>query len=326
MTLLIVSTVFTLITLFVLFGISIYKKKKNFLFFMPLSFLWFSLLLLGIFTKIDANQVGIIYHDRYGVLEDVKYEGFQSKSIFEHITKISTTNKTSEIQVFGQTRDSIYADFMITIVYRIEASNAGKFFRVTGETNINTEQLNSITKEALQASTINYDVYAILGDQLENLRTEFVQRLKTYMQQRYHITLISASFNDIDAGSQIEQSIQNKAKAIQEIEIADQERQKALVEAETARVRAEADAAVVLIKAEAQATAQIILNSVTVNAINQMYLGQFAAGEDTATPAVYGYLTIQEISSIILKQLYYDTWDGVLPTVITDGAGIIINP
>lgn len=326
MTLLIVSSVFTLITLVVVFALATYKKQRKIMFYMPFSFLWFSLLLLGIFTKIDANQVGIIYDDRYGVMETVKFEGFQSKSIFEHITKISTTNKTSEVQVFGQTRDSIYADFMITIVYRIEAANAGKFFRVTGDTNINSDQLNSITKEALQASTINYDVYAILGDQLENLRTEFVTLLRTYMAQRYHITLVSASFNDIDAGPQIEESIQNKAKAIQEIEIAEQERQKALVEAETARVRAEADAAVVLIKAEAQATAQIILNSVTVNAINEMYLGQFSAGEDTATPALYGYLTIQEISTIILKQLYYDTWDGVLPTVITDGSGIIINP
>jgi len=63
-----------------------------------------------------------------------------------------------------------------------------------------------------------------------------------------------------------------------------------------------------------------------VNAINEMYLGQFDTGQDTATPEAYGYLTIQEISQTILKQLYYDTWDGILPTVIADGSGIIINP
>jgi hypothetical protein len=54
-----------------------------------------------------------------------------------------------------------------------------------------------------------------------------------------------------------------------------------------------------------------------------MYLTQFQEGENTATPAVYGYLTIQEIS--IIKQLYDDAWDGVLPTIITDPDVIIVN-
>lgn len=44
------------------------------------------ILLFGMFTKVNANEVGIIYDDRYGVIEEVKTEGFQMKSIFEHIT------------------------------------------------------------------------------------------------------------------------------------------------------------------------------------------------------------------------------------------------
>lgn len=284
------------------------------------------LLLFGAFTKVSANEVGIIYDDRYGVLEEVKYEGFQTKSIFEHITLISTTNKTAYINVFGQTKDSIYAEFQITLVYRIEASNAGRFFRVTGATDISKEQLDSIVKETLQANAIKYDIYGILGENLEDLRSEFATSLSATLLSRYHITLVSASFDDIDAGSEIEEIIKNKAKAIQEIQIAEQERQRAIVEAETARIRAEAEASVAIIRAEGNAEAQIILNSVTVNAITNMYTGQFQEGEDIATPTVYGYLTIQEIAEIIIKQLYYDTWDGKLPDVITDGAGIIIAP
>lgn len=44
------------------------------------------------------------------------------------------------------------------------------------------------------------------------------------------------------------------------------------------------------------------------------------------TNGTSGFLTIQEISEIVIKQLYYDVWDGKLPTVITDGSGIIIQP
>ncbi|HBT59440.1 MAG TPA: hypothetical protein DEA45_01295, partial [Acholeplasmataceae bacterium] len=123
-----------------------------------------------------------------------------------------------------------------------------------------------------------------------------------------------------------EEIIQNKAEAIQMIEIAEQEKQRAEVEALTAIIRAENEAEVAKIRAEGNAEAQIILNSVTVNAIKQMYVLQFEESQDTSTPEVYGYLTIQEIAEIIVKQLYYDTWDGKLPEVITDGTGIIINP
>jgi len=314
----------------VLVALSIWNPRTNrirvtkWLYLTPLVFLF---LFTGMITKVDANQVGIVYHPFKGGIQDqVLTEGFNIKNIFSTVTKIGTTNRTAFLEVAGQTKDSIYANFMLTIVYRIESQNAGIFFKVTGDKDITQEQLNSITKEALQSATTNYDIYGILGEDLELVRLDFVQRLGNLLTTRYHITLVSASFDDIDAGPEIEQIIQNKAQAIQQIQIAEQERQRAEVEADTIIIRANADAEVTLISAEAQAEAQIILNSVTVNAINEMYLGQFDTGQDTATPETYGYLTIQEISQTILKQLYYDTWDGILPTVIADGSGIIINP
>ncbi|MDD5293993.1 MAG: SPFH domain-containing protein [Candidatus Izemoplasmatales bacterium] len=314
----------------VLAALSIWNPRTNrirvtkWLFLTPLVYL---LLFTGMVTKVNANQVGIVYHPFKGGIQDqVLTEGFKVKNIFSTVTKIGTTNRTAFLEVAGQTKDSIYANFMLTIVYRIESQNAGKFFKVTGDKDITPEQLNSITKEALQSATTNYDIYGILGEDLELVRLDFVQRLTNLLTTRYNITLVSSSFDDIDAGPEIEQIIQNKAQAIQQIQIAEQERQRAEVEAETIVIRANADAEVTLIAAEAQAEAQVILNSVTINAINAMYLGQFTETQDTATPEAYGYLTIQEISQTILKQLYYDTWDGVLPTVIADGDGIIINP
>jgi regulator of protease activity HflC (stomatin/prohibitin superfamily) len=322
--------VFSTVLFVALVVLSIWNPKTNKIqfkrrvFFTPLVYL---LLFTAAITKIEANQVGIVYHPFLGGIQDeVLYEGFKTKNVFSTVTKIGTTNRTAFLEVAGQTKDSIYANFMITIVYRIEASNAGRFYKVTGDNDITSAQLNSITKEALQSATTNFDIYGILGEDLEIVRLDFTQRLSTLLMSRYHITLVSTSFDDIDAGSEIERIIQDKAQAIQLIQIAEQERQRAQVEAETTIIRANADAQVIIIKAEAQAEAQVILNSVTINAINQMYLGQFSTGQNTATPEIYGYLTIQEISQTILKQLYYDTWDGKLPTVITDASGIIINP
>lgn len=284
-------------------------------------------LAFGAISTIGPNTVGIVYDPFNGGIQDATFEeGFQLKSIFSEVYKISTTNKTALISVAGQTKDSIYATFSITLIYKIAAVDAGIHYRAVGIEGVTADKMNSIVKTALQATTTNYDVYSILGESLEAVRLDFVDRLAEMLFEQYHVTLISASFDDIDAGDQIEQAIQNKAQALQEVEIAEVEQQQAIIEAATALIRANNAAEVQLITAAAQAEAQIILNSVTVNAIKEMYLTQFAEGEDTTTPEAYNYLTMQEISAIILKQLYYDTWDGVLPTVIADGSSLIINP
>lgn len=65
------------------------------------------------------------------------------------------------------------------------------------------------------------------------------------------------------------------------------------------------------------------------NAINNMYIGQFVdEAEKTAfeVTGVGGFLTIQEIAEIVIQQLFYDTWDGILPEVLAgeDGLSIIL--
>jgi regulator of protease activity HflC (stomatin/prohibitin superfamily) len=281
-------------------------SKKSWL-LLPLSLLVFTILLPQKFVQVNANEVGIIYDDRYGVLETVKSEGFQSKSIFEHITRISTINKTAQLSVAGQTKDSIYADFVITIVYRIDADKAGKFFKKTAASDISSEQLNSLAKEALQGSTIKYDIYGILGDKLEDVRLDFVNSITRLLMERYYITVVSASFDDIDAGEAIETAIRKKAEALQQIEIAEAEQQRVEIENETARLKAQAQADIVRIAAEAQANKTILEKT----AISEM-IAQYREAFPT--------LTEKEVAQIILQTIYYDTWNGELPQVLTNDA------
>lgn len=271
----------------------------------------FVVLVFGIFTKISANEVGIIFDDRYGVLDEVKYEGFQIKSVFEHITKISTTNKTAFIETTGQTEDSIYATFMITIIYRINPENAGKFFKKTGGSDISSDQLNSLVKQALQSATIKYSVYSILGEGLENTRNEFYNNLLQLLENEYFITLISVSFDDIDAGSTIEAIIQDKGEALQQIEIAQANQEKARVEAETILIEAQAQADAVEIAASAEA----FKISAEKEAVADLFIYY-----KTQLPT----LTESEIAKIVLNVLYYATWDGVLPDVVSDSSTVMV--
>lgn len=299
------------------------------IFTFPVGALGLVLLLFGSFTKINANEVGIIYHDKKGVLEEVKYEGFQNKSIFEHITRISTTNKTTQITVSGQTSDSAYADFIVTVVYKIEAVNAGKFYKVTSDKDIATEQLTSMVKEALQSSTIKYDIYSILGDKLEDVRVDFTNNLKEILLDRYSITIVSTSFDDIDAGERIENIIKNKAEALQQIEIAEAEKQKAQVEKETELIKAETQAQAQKIQAEAEAEVKRIAADAEAYKVST----EKTAVTDMIDKVYEQYqesLSYEQCAEIVLQTIFYEKWNGELPEVLTSDSlssliGALIN-
>lgn len=316
MTLLIASILLSIVAGAIIVALSFRKLgKKSFVTF-PLGFVFMLLLLFGSFTKINANEVGIIYHDRKGVLEEVKYEGFQMKSVFEHITRISTTNKTAQLTVAGQTSDSAFADFVITIIYKIDAANAGRFYKQTSNSDIASEQLSSLVKEALQSSTIKYDIYSILGDRLEEVRLDFTNNLTEILLSRYSITLVSTSFDDIDAGERIENIIKNKAEALQQIEIAEAEKQKAQVEAETEKIKAETSANIAKIEAEAEAEVKRIEADAEAykvetekTAITDMI--------DTIYNKYQASLSYEQCAEIVLQTIFYEKWDGKLPEVLT---------
>lgn len=319
MTLLISLSIATVVTALIIFGVTWFFVRsadysKKILLWTLVAPLFMFGLIFGTFTKVNANEVGIIYDDRYGVLERTYTEGFKTKSIFEHIIKISTSNRNGNISTTGQTNDGQYASFEISIIYRIESENAGKFYKKTNATKISDEQLNSLVKQSLQSSTIKYNIFELLSEGLETARLTFQEALSKSLYDNYYITLISATFDDVDAGSNIEQILQQKAEAEQKIEIAKKTAEADLVKAENDVLVAEkeaevkktlADAEAYAIKIEGEATAETA-NAYTTKVMQMIDNMKEASG-----------LTYRESAELVLSIVFYDTWDGKLPEVLT---------
>lgn len=329
---LILNVVIVIVEYFLIKEYNAKHTKKISYYFLISSILVWLLVLTGSFTTIKANEVGIIFDElNGGILEETYGEGFIMKSPFRKVYPVSTKNQTAFLEVNAQTKDSIYALYEITITYKVEKENAGKFYRISGDAKVSSEILNTSIKEAIQGVSTKHDIFNIMGEGLEDIRQETFESLSNILATRYHLTLVSLSIDDVDGGATIEAIIQEEAEAIQKIEIAKQEKQRAEIEASTLLLKAENEAKITLLKANANAEAQAILNSVAVTAIQDMYISQFRDNaldkEEFELNGTGGYLTIIEISEIVLKQLYYDVWDGKLPTVVTDGnGGIIIQP
>lgn len=269
--------------------------------------------------------------------------------------------KELEDGTFEETGGGQWATYTVSIQYRIETANAHRFYRKFGGDVIPQSTVEARLREALQDNSVKFDIFSILKGGLNEVRSATEVSLAESMLE-LGVTIDAFIILDVDAGDVIEAVVESEATAAKQKEIAIKEQEAQLIRQQTELLSAEIQAKQVLIDATASAEAQKILNSVTANAINSMYQAQFGINtvivisdnedtegidENAISQAQYdaveaeiaalrtdfelnsvgGYLTVQEISEIVVKQLYYDTWDGVLPTVVTDDSGnILINP
>lgn len=275
-----------------------------------LGFGFMLILLFGKFTTISANSVGIVYNDVKGGIQDTTYgEGFHVKSIYEHITQISTANRSASVTTTGQTNDGQYATFTISIIYRIDKNDAGKFYRIANDKDIPSEQLNAVVKETLQKETIQHNIFKLLSDELEDTRDGFETGLKDALLEKYFITLVGVSFDEIDGGEEVEGILQDLAKAEQEIAIAEAQ---ALAVIKAAEGEAEAQKLI----ADAQAYAIQLLGEANAEAANA-YVEKVQALIDSLYAEMSATMTYEECTAVILGVIFYDNWDGQLPEVLT---------
>ncbi len=305
-------------------------SKKQFL--APLGLL---VIFFGCFSTVGANQVGIVFNPISGGLQDQTLgEGLNFKNPLSYIYKVSTAVVTKEYQITSQT-GQIYNEqgeatgggqfvtYQISVSYNIPSSNAGKFYKEFGNTVVPEDFLKSKVRESVQNHSTDYDVFGILKGDVNEVRSKTQEDLETVLA-KHNIRIVSFVINDVDAGTEIESIVKAEAEAAKQVEIKAKEQIAQTIQLEMDLAKAKNDALVEQALAEGKAEAEKILKSVTVNAIQNMYNSQFEdeiKKEEFETSQTGGYLTLQEVSDIVIKQLYYDTWDGKLPEVISDGTG-----
>lgn len=348
-------TVSILLFISMFIGLNLKKNSKRIYWqFSPKSLLSVFALLLIIptsFVQVGANEAGIVYDPfKGGVQEESLSEGIHVKTPFQEVKSISTKLREDTYVVQAQTGKIVkelddgtyeetgggqWATYTVTIQYRVEVTNAHKFYVKFGGDVIPQSTVEARLREALQKNSVKFDIFSILKGSLNEVKSETELSLSESMLE-LGVTIDAFIILDVDAGDVIEAVVESEATAAKQKEIAIKEQEAELIRQTTEKLSAEIKAEKVLIDAQANSEAQRILNSVTANAIYTMYEGQFLDDSGTLDQLVKtdfevngvgGYLTIQEISDIVVKQLYYDTWDGVLPTVVTDdGTNLIINP
>lgn len=257
--------------------------------------------LLGCFTKIPANSVGIVYSPFGGTQEQTLSEGFHGKNIFDKVYKISTEVQTMTVEnLTTQTKDAQYLTSILDIKYRVNTENAFLVFKQyrTLE-NMSKNLIIPTTQRVLEHITTQYNVIDILGEKRNEVYSELEIALSKELAA-YGVEFYSITINDMYAGEALENAITEEAVAKKAVETAEQNLLKAETEAKQKSVQAQAeqDAAKIeaetkLIEAEAEKKANELLN--------------------------------QSLSADILQKAWIEKWDGKLPTYYAgDGEGMSV--
>lgn len=180
-----------------------------------------------------------------------------------------------------------------TVNYQINKANAQNIYRNIGTEYYNTVIIPCIT-ESTKVITAQYS-----AEELISLRASLAQEIEAELSAKlelFNVEMVSTSIEDMDFTDAF-------TAAVEEKQVAQQNKLRAETEAETIKIEADAQAQVQRIEAQASADARLIL---------------------AEAEAESNRLVAESLSQNILYNKFIDTWNGELP-LVNGGDGNLIS-
>lgn len=288
MILIIISLILTIITMGVL-GINLKKSGYGYDIsykFQPrmlIGLCWLLIIFFGCFSTVKTGEIGI--KTRFGkIIGSTTNEGIVFKSPIDNIEKINIkvqkyenkdnlTTSTKDMQIVGNIK--------VSINYQINGVEAVNLYKTVG-INYGTTILEPAIQETIKSVISKYT-----SEELVTERSEISLDINNTLDKRikkYGINSVSVAINNFDFSQSYNQAIEKKAVAEQEVETSKNKLEKAKIDAETKKVKAQGDA-------EAN---KLLENSLTKEIIQQKFIEKW----DGKLPETYFGKDILEIFNI----------------------------
>lgn len=239
-----VGIIFSLILVIVTMGIlgcdfqeESWKIRPRMLF----GLLWLVMILFGCFSTIKTGEIGI--KTRFGkIVGSTTNEGIIFKSPIEKIEKINVKVQKYENKdvLSTSTKDmQIVNNIKVSINYQIDGTKAVNLYKTVG-----VNYKDTILEPAIQ-ETIKGVISKYTSEELVTKRSEISLDINDTLNERiknYGINSVSVAINNFDFSEAYNQAIEQKAVAEQEVETSKNQLEKAKVEAETKKVKAQGEA------------------------------------------------------------------------------------
>ena len=244
-------------------------------------------------TTVPTGHTGVV--TTFGSVEDYTFDsGVHFKLPWQRVVMMDNRIQKQTVNLSCFSSDIQEVTMVYTVNYQINKANAQNIYRSIGIDYYNTVIVPCIT-ESTKVITARYTAENLVGQRSSlaaAIEEELADKLKAF-----NIELVSTSIEDMDFTDAF-------TTAVEEKQVAQQNKLRAETEAERIKIEAEAQAQVVRIEAQADADARLIQ----------------AEAEAEANRRI-----AESLTDSILQNRFYDTWDGVLPKVTGSAGGTLID-
>ena len=252
------------------------------------------LMVLSSIAKIPTGHTGVI--TTFGQVENYTLDsGIHLKWPWQKVIKMDNRVQSKTIELSSFSSDIQEVSMTYTVYYQIDKTNAMTIYSTIGK-DYSDKIITPIVNESVKTVSALYT-----AEELVNSRAELAKGITEELTDKlavYNIEFVDASIENIDFTDAFTDAVEAK-------QVAQQNKLKAETEAEQKRVEAQAEADAKLIAAQAEADATLI---------------------EAEAKAEANRLLTESLTPEILKKMYYDTWDGKLPTVYGADSAVIGIP
>ena len=248
---------------------------------------------ISCFSFVPTGHTGVV--TLFGKVEDYTLDsGVHFKNPFARVIKMDNRIQKESVELSCFSSDIQEVEVVFTLNYQISKEYAMNIYKTIGKNYFDTA-VSPIITESVKTVAARYT-----AEDLINKRNELAMAIETDMKEKlliFNIELVSTSIEDMDFTDAFTNAVEEKQVAAQNKLKAETEAAQKVVEAEAEaqirRVTAEAEAYEILQRAEAEAQAnQKLAESITDRLIEYRYyevwdgkLPQMGRGEST-TPMV----------------------------------------
>ena len=244
-------------------------------------------------VRIPTGYTGIVTN--FGKVTDRTLDpGLHLKAPWQSVVKMDTRIqvKTVDLSCFSSDIQEVLVNYALN--FQIASRDTKTIYSTIGPDYYNVVIVPNVA-ECVKTVCAKYNAEDLIGE-----RAELANSIEDMLSEKlanYNIIVISTSITDIDFKDSFTDAVEAKQVAQQN------------------KLRAETEASQKLVEAEAEANVRKI------NADAQAYELKVKAEAE----AEANRLISESLNQSILQKMYYDNWDGKLPTVMGEGSMSLIQ-
>jgi len=258
--------------------------------------------------KIPNGYCGVQYSMNGGIKDEVLTQGWHFVSPFVHVKEFTVANEqlvmSKDARDGSESDDSFNVatadDASIAISFRMEYAfiqdelpDTFKRYRGMSGEDIVNNRVRGILKSKISEVTTNYTMMDIYSGNRSEINRKILNHLNEEFKDTYGITVINADIIDVHPDAQLQQTIDNRVKALQQKQEAQAKQETAKVEAETELIKAKNAADIEITKAKAEAEAnRVISESITQGLIDM---------KNAEARMQHGWVTIKGANTVVTK-------------------------